>query len=149
LSLAGFKVQRGGQRRESHCTVYALLISSINTRSACLPTYLPTYLPTHPPTHPSIHPSIYLWPYSPLLDLSHFLSFLIYTQSVGLLGQGISLPQGRYLHAEQHKHRINAHRHPCLESDPNPRSQGSRGAETVHTSDRAATVIGINTRHQC
>jgi hypothetical protein len=26
-------------------------------------------------------------------------------------------------HTEQHKHRINAHRHPCLEWDSNPRSQ--------------------------
>jgi hypothetical protein len=32
-----------------------------------------------------------------------------YTQSVGLLGRGISPPQGRYLHTEQHKHGINAH----------------------------------------
>jgi hypothetical protein len=32
-----------------------------------------------------------------------------YTQSVGLLGRGISSSQGLYLHAEQHKHRINAH----------------------------------------
>jgi hypothetical protein len=32
-----------------------------------------------------------------------------YTQSVGLLGHGICPSQGRYLHTEQHKHRINAH----------------------------------------
>jgi hypothetical protein len=32
-----------------------------------------------------------------------------YTQSVGLLGRGISLSQGLYLHTIQHKHRINAH----------------------------------------
>jgi hypothetical protein len=37
-----------------------------------------------------------------------------YTQSVGLLGRGISLSQGRYLHTGQHTHIINAHRHPCL-----------------------------------
>jgi hypothetical protein len=30
-------------------------------------------------------------------------------QSVGLLGRGISPLQGRYLHTEQHRHRINAH----------------------------------------
>jgi hypothetical protein len=36
-------------------------------------------------------------------------------QSVGLLGWGISPSQGRYLHTEQHKHRINAYIHPCLE----------------------------------
>jgi hypothetical protein len=32
-----------------------------------------------------------------------------YTQSVGLLGRGISPSQGRYIHIEQQKHRINAH----------------------------------------
>jgi hypothetical protein len=58
--------------------------------------------------------SIYLWLYSPFFNLGRFFSFLIYTQSVGLLGWGINRSQGRYLHAERHKHRINAHRHPCL-----------------------------------
>jgi hypothetical protein len=47
-------------------------------------------------TH-NIHPSIHLWLYNPLLDLGRFFSFLIYTQSVGLLGRGISPSQGRYL----------------------------------------------------
>jgi hypothetical protein len=60
-----------------------------------------------------------------LLDLDRFFSFLIYTQSVGLLGRGISQSQGRYLITEQHKHRMNAHRHPCLEWDTNPRTQCS------------------------
>jgi hypothetical protein len=55
-------------------------------------------------------------------------SFLIYTQSVGLLGLGISLSQGRYLHTEQHRHRIIAHRHPCLEWDRIPQHQCSRGS---------------------
>jgi hypothetical protein len=32
-----------------------------------------------------------------------------YTQSVGLVGRGISMSQGRYLHTEQHKHRIKAY----------------------------------------
>jgi hypothetical protein len=61
-----------------------------------------------------------------LVDLDSFFSFLICTQSVGLLRRGISPSRGRYLHTEQHKHRINAHRHPCLEWDSNPRSQCSR-----------------------
>jgi hypothetical protein len=43
------------------------------------------------------------------LDFGWFLSFLIYTQSVWLLGRGSVLSQGLYLHIEQHKHRINAH----------------------------------------
>jgi hypothetical protein len=36
---------------------------------------------------------------------------------------GISTSQGRYLHTEQHKDRINAHRHPCLRThDPSVRA---------------------------
>jgi hypothetical protein len=42
-----------------------------------------------------------------LVDLGRFFSFVIYTQSVGFLGRGISPSQARYLHTE-HK------RHPCL-----------------------------------
>jgi hypothetical protein len=42
-----------------------------------------------------------------LVDLGRFFSFLIYTQSVGLFGRGISPSQGRNLHTKQHKHRIN------------------------------------------
>jgi hypothetical protein len=34
-----------------------------------------------------------------------------YTQPVGLPGRWISLSQGRYVHTEQHKQRINAHIH--------------------------------------
>jgi hypothetical protein len=36
-------------------------------------------------------------------------SWWIYTQSVGLIRGGISPSQDRYLHTEQHEHRINAH----------------------------------------
>jgi hypothetical protein len=52
--------------------------------------------------------------------LFHF-SFLIPRQSVGLLGRRINPSQGPHLH----RHRINAHRHPCLEWDSNPRTQYS------------------------
>jgi hypothetical protein len=41
-----------------------------------------------------------------------------YTQSVGLLGRGITMSQGCYLNTRQHKHR-----HPCFKWDSNPRSQ--------------------------
>jgi hypothetical protein len=64
----------------------------------------------HPYIYPSIHPSIHIWLYSPFFDLGRFFSFLdLYTQAIGLLGQEISPLQGRYIHTEQHKHRINAH----------------------------------------
>jgi hypothetical protein len=67
---------------------------------------------------------ILLWLYSPLLGPGHFFSFIICeTQSVGLFGRRISPSQGRHLHTGQHKHRINAYMHPCLEWDSNPRSQ--------------------------
>jgi hypothetical protein len=69
----------------------------------------------------SVSPSMY--GSTALVDLGRFFSFLIYTQSVGLLGRGISQSQGRYLHTEQHNHRIKAHRQPCLEWDSNPLSQ--------------------------
>jgi hypothetical protein len=48
---------------------------------------------------------------------------------MGLLEWGISPSQGRYLHTGQHKHRINAHRHPCLEWDSNPRHPSVRTVE--------------------
>jgi hypothetical protein len=56
-----------------------------------------------------------------LVGLGLSFSFLIYTQSVGLLRRGISPSQSHYLHTEQHKHRIKAQRRPCLEWDSNPR----------------------------
>jgi hypothetical protein len=71
--------------------------------------------------------SVCVWPYSPLLGLGRFSVSQSYTHSTGLLGRGISPSQGLYLYTEQHKHRINAHRHPCLEWDLNPRSQRSSG----------------------
>jgi hypothetical protein len=36
-----------------------------------------------------------------LVGLSRSFSFLIYKQSVGVFGRGISLSQGLYLHTEQ------------------------------------------------
>jgi hypothetical protein len=62
-----------------------------------------------------------------LVDLDRFFSFLMCTQSLGLIGRGISPSQGRYLHTEQHKYRINSNIHPCLEWDSNPRSHCSSG----------------------
>jgi hypothetical protein len=68
--------------------------------------------------------------------------FLNPIQLAGLFGRGISPSQGRYLPTGQHKHRINAHKHPCLEWDSNPRPVFVR-AKTVHALDRVATVVGI------
>jgi hypothetical protein len=60
-----------------------------------------------------------------IVNLGGFFSFSIYTQPVGLLWRGISSSQG------QHKRRINAHRHPCLEWDSNPLYQCSSGRRRV------------------
>jgi hypothetical protein len=79
----------------------------------------------------SIYPSV--CGSTALVDFGRFFGFLIYTQSVGLLGRVISQSQGRYLHTEQHRQRINAGRHPCFEWDLNP----------VHALDRVATVIYV------
>jgi hypothetical protein len=66
----------------------------------------------HPSTQPASHSSTSLsW------ALVAFSVSWSLTQPVGLLGWGISLSQSRYLHTKQHKHRINAHRHPCLAWD--------------------------------
>jgi hypothetical protein len=62
--------------------------------------------------------SIYLWPYSPC-GLGRFFSFLIY-----ILGRTpwTGDQPGRYVHTDEHIHRINAYRHACLEwvSNHNP-----------------------------
>jgi hypothetical protein len=84
---------------------------------------------------------ISLWFYSPL-DLGRFLSFLIYTQSVGLLGRGISPSQGRYLHTKEHKHRISAETSMPWVGFETTIPVFER-AKTFHALDRAATVIGF------
>jgi hypothetical protein len=86
--------------------------------------------------------SIYLSIYgsTALVDFHRFFTVLIY-KSVGLFGRGISRSQRRNLFTEGHKHRMNAHRHPCLEWDSNPRSQCSSGRRRFAL-DSAATAIG-------
>jgi hypothetical protein len=75
------------------------------------------------------------------MGIGRFLSFLIDTQSVGLLGRGISLSQGRYLHTEQYKHRINTQTYmPRVGFEPI--IPVFERAKTVHAIDRAATVTG-------
>jgi hypothetical protein len=62
----------------------------------------------------------------PFTGLWFFFSFSwYYTQSTGFLGRGIIPSQSCYLHTEQHKYRINVHKHPCFEWDSNSRTQCS------------------------
>jgi hypothetical protein len=72
--------------------------------------------------------SIYLSVYGSAVlcwTLATFSNSSSYRDAVGLLGRSISPSQGRYIHTEQHKHSINAPRHPCPEWDSNPRSHRS------------------------
>jgi hypothetical protein len=94
---------------------------------------MPQHTYTHTFTFLSIYLSIYLFIYPFIQGSKAFcwtLAFSVswsFKQSVGLLGWRISQSQGRYLHIGQHKHRINAYRHPCFKWNSNPRSQCSSG----------------------
>jgi hypothetical protein len=61
-----------------------------------------------------IHSSMALQPFVEPWSLLQFL-IIFFAQAVGIFGRVISPSQGRYLYTVQHKQRINAHRHPCLE----------------------------------
>jgi hypothetical protein len=83
-------------------------------------------------------------------------SFLIYSQSVGLLGRVISPSQGLYLYTGHHKHRINTYTHQIsmLWVGFEPTITASEPAKTVHDLDRSATVTGSGLRienriHKC
>jgi hypothetical protein len=56
------------------------------------------------------HKPFFEWLYSPCGPWPLF-SFLIYSQSVGLLGRVNSSSQGLYLNTGQHKHTINTYAH--------------------------------------
>jgi hypothetical protein len=87
----------------------------------------------------SICLSIYLQPFvGALAAISVYRPF---TQSAALLGRAIIPSQSRYLHTGQHRHRIKAHRYPCLKWDSNPTIPVFKRAKTVHALDRAAPVI--------
>jgi hypothetical protein len=105
--------------------------------SACLPACLPSWLP--------VCLSVYLL-FASLVNLDRLFSFLIYTQSVGLLGQGISPSQGRYINTEQHKQKKRTQT-----STPRVRFEPTIPvfvrAKTVIALDRAAAVIGIVSIH--
>jgi hypothetical protein len=78
----------------------------------------------------SIPSFVHQWLYSPLSGPDLFFSFLIFfTQTVGLLGRWISPLQDRYLHAGQHKHRINAHTDIHAFSEIRPHDHSVRGSE--------------------
>jgi hypothetical protein len=84
-----------------------------------------------------------LWLYSPFgpWPLFQFRNLYIVGRT---LGRVISPSQGRYLHTEQHKHRINTQiSMPRAEFEPT--IPVFEWAKTVHVLDRAAIVIGCTT----
>jgi hypothetical protein len=62
-----------------------------------------------------------------LVGLGRFFSFLILHTVGRTFWTGVRPSEGRYLHTGPQEHRINEHRHPCLECDSNPWSQCSSG----------------------
>jgi hypothetical protein len=83
----------------------------------------------------ALQPFVGLWPLFQFLNL----------YAVGRTpSTEISPSQGLYLHAEQHKHRINAYRHiSMLLVVFEPAIPVFERAKTVQDLDRAATVIGL------
>jgi hypothetical protein len=67
-----------------------------------------------------------------------------FSQTVGLLGLGISPSQGRYVNTGQHKHRINAYTHqismPWMGFEPT--IPASERGKTVHDLEPASSVTG-------
>jgi hypothetical protein len=86
--------------------------------------------------------SIYLLLYRPY-GTWLFLQFLNLYTVWRTPWMGVSQSQGRCLNTEQHKNRLNAHRHPWLEWDSNPRSQGS-SRRRGHAVNCSASVIGLH-----
>jgi hypothetical protein len=87
------------------------------SRTTCFSMRVPSSDPVFSYNYSSfINTSVSLQPFVGPWPLFQFLNF--YT-----VERGISPSPGRYLHIAQHKHRINAHRHPSLKRDSNPRSQ--------------------------
>jgi hypothetical protein len=106
----------------SFCLSVYLSINQFVYPSIHLSIHPPTYPPIHPSIHLSICLSIYLWLYDPFVGPWPLFQFLnLYT--IGRIPSTGDQPAARPL--PTHKHRINAHRHSCLEWDSNPRSQRS------------------------
>jgi hypothetical protein len=104
-----------------------------------------SYLPTLERVKYQINCTVLLWLYSPSLDLGRFFSFLIYTQSVGLLGRRISSSQGRYLTQTQHKRTQTSMPRLGFEST----TPMFERAKTVRALDCAATVIAHYAKWAC
>jgi hypothetical protein len=79
----------------------------------------------------------------PLWALAAFLSSVIYTQSVLLLGRVISPSQGRYLHTGQTQTQNKCTQIPMPRGGFESTIPAFQRADTVHALDGTATVIGL------
>jgi hypothetical protein len=87
---------------------------------------------------------LYIYGPTVLGDLGSFFSFFTYTQSVGLLGRGMSPSQGRYLHTGQHKYRINTQTTMPRVGFEHTTTVFKR-AKNLNALDRTANMIGVST----
>jgi hypothetical protein len=76
-----------------------------------------------------------------LVDLSRFFGFLIYTQPIGLLGQGISPSQGRYLRTGHKQNKRTQTSMPLVGFEPT--TPAFERTKTVHAVDCATTVMDL------
>jgi hypothetical protein len=114
-----------------------------SSHSTFLPRFIMFYLQfllTYLSIHSFIHPSTHLWLFVGPWPL---FSFLIFTQSVGPLGRGISPSQGRYLHTQDSKtqNECTQTTMPRVGFEPSVPVFGR--AKRVHALDREASVIGF------
>jgi hypothetical protein len=109
--------------------------SQLHLKLGCYTRHTPIYLSIYLPIYLSIYGS------TALVDLGSFFIFLISTQSVRLLGRGISPSHSRYLHTEQHKQNKRT-----LTSMPRvgfePTTPVFERAKTFYALDSIATAIG-------
>jgi hypothetical protein len=76
------------------------------------------------------------------------LQFTTPTHSIGLLGRGIRPSRILYLQTGKDKHRIHAHKRPCLQCDFEPTISVLERAKTVHVLDCVATPCSTTSFYQ-
>jgi hypothetical protein len=103
-------ILKSGSSNPSIYVIYLSVCPSVRT----------SVRPSIRPSIPSIHPSIHLWLYSPFVGLWPLFQFLNPTHR-----RFDPLDGGSAVARPLPTHRINAHRHPCLEWDSYPQSQCS------------------------
>jgi hypothetical protein len=91
--------------------------------------------------------TLYVWLHSPLLGLVRSFSFLIFTQSIRLLGRGISQPVARTLLAKRTAQTQKNSQTAMPQVGFEPKIPLFEHVKTVLALDIAATVIGVLACH--